>query len=377
VLFWSSLIVIVYAHAGYPLLLWIVARFRCLKVQKERFQPHVSVVMSLFNEEARVKKRLENLFLQDYPRDRLEVIVISDGSTDTTCDIVRSFAGAGVRLLDLGTRNGKALALNRGIAIATGEIIVFADARQSFESDAISQLVANFSDPGIGCVSGELVFVKDETSRIQAEMGAYWSYEKWIRKMESRSGSVVGATGAIYAIRRSLFEPLPAGTILDDVLTPLNIVRQGYRCIFDGSSVAFDAVSKDAAQELQRKVRTLAGNWQLLSFCPALLLPWRNPCWWRFLSHKVMRLVIPLALCLLLVSGGLLEGWFYWAFTVMQSLVYVTALVGVIVSRSRRVRIVNLCYFFLIMNAATVAGFWQWFTGQSGATWKQKCAEEP
>lgn len=370
--FWLALACILYTFMGYPFALWLFSKVSPQVVLKTPISPTVSIVIAVRNEETNIARRLDNLRLQDYPSAKIEVIVVSDGSTDDTAAIVSSYSGRNVRQVELGSRLGKALALNRGIDIAKGEVIVFADARQQFESSAVSELVANFNDPRIGCVSGELILVKDDQSLIQAEMGTYWNYEKWIRKMESQTGSVIGATGAIYAIRRSLYLPLLDDTILDDVLTPLNIIRQGYRCIFDSRAVAFDSFSIDAGQEWRRKVRTLAGNWQLLSLKPSLLLPWRNPCWWRFISHKIMRLIVPFALIILLLSGAFLPGLFYLAATAMQCFLYATALAGVFVPVLRRVRIVSPCYFFLVMNAAALTGFGIWLTGKSKVIWHNK-----
>jgi cellulose synthase/poly-beta-1,6-N-acetylglucosamine synthase-like glycosyltransferase len=272
-------------------------------------------------------------------------------------------------LLELPDKRGKALAVNLGVAEARGEIIIFADARQRFELNVISQLVNNFSDASVGCVSGELMFLENSDSSIQVEMGAYWKYEKKIRKMESRSGSVVGATGAIYAVRRALYIPLPEGTLLDDVLTPLNVVMQGYRCIFDGSAVAYDAVSKDTSQEWTRKVRTLAGNWQLLTLRPGLALPIMNPLWCRFMSHKIFRLLVPFALLVMLVSGVLVGIGISHVSIPTQWLILSISVAALLAPVVQRDRLMNLAYFFLVMNVAALAGFWKWFTGHSAATW--------
>jgi cellulose synthase/poly-beta-1,6-N-acetylglucosamine synthase-like glycosyltransferase len=374
IVFWLSLLVVFYTYAGYPLLLWLLSCFKRLEAPGSEATPSVSVVMSAFNEEGAIQGRIENLISQDYPADKIEIIVVSDGSTDKTCDMVRSLLRDNVKLVVLGERHGKASALNQGIARAKGEIIVFADARQRFKVDAVSHLAASFGDPHVGCVSGELVFLRDDDSTINAEMGAYWRYEKWIRKMESRTGSVIGATGAIYAMRRELYRALPPSTILDDVLTPLNVVLQGFRCTFNRCAVAYDAVSKDAGQEWLRKVRTLAGNWQLLSLQPALFLPWRNPCWWRFVSHKILRLLVPYALGLLLVSSALLPEGFYRAMTALQLLVYAMSCVGAVVPAARSFRIVNVSYFFLVMNFAAVSGFWRWVTGRCVTVWQPAAA---
>lgn len=325
--------------------------------------------MSALNEEGRIVARLDNLLGQQYPAGKMEIVVVSDGSTDRTAEVVRQYADRNVRLIELGERNGKAVAVNQGVSEANSEIIVFADARQRFEPGVVAQLVSNFNDPSIGCVSGELILLQHEESDIQAEMGAYWKYEKWIRKAESATGSVVGATGAIYAIRRELYRPLPQGTLLDDVLTPMDIVMQGKRCIFDGTALAYDKVSKDAVQEWTRKVRTLAGNWQLLSLCPRLALPIINPLWWRFMSHKIFRLLVPFALVGMLISGALVGSWFYAAATLVQVLFYMAAMSGLLIPATRSVSLINLSYFFLVMNAAAVAGLWRWLTGQCNTAW--------
>lgn len=368
-LFWSSAAFILYTYLGYPLLLWLQSRLAGKEIRKQPITPFVSVVMSAFNEEGRIGARLDNLLAQQYPAGQLEILVVSDGSTDDTCGIVRRYAERNVRLLALPDKRGKALAVNLAVSEASGEIIIFADARQRFEPDVISRLVNNFSDASVGCVSGELMFLENSGSSIKVEMGAYWKYEKRIRKMESLSGSVVGATGAIYAMRRALYIPLPAGTLLDDVLTPLNVVMQGYRCIFDGSAVAYDAVSKDASQEWTRKVRTLAGNWQLLTLRPGLFVPILNPLWCRFMSHKIFRLLVPFALLAMLVSGLLVGIGISHVSMPTQWLILSISVAALLAPVVQRDRVMNLVYFFLVMNVAALAGFWKWFTGHAVGSW--------
>jgi len=369
-LFWFSLGFISYTYAGYPILLWFLSRFAIKEVHKQSITPSVSVVMSALNEEDRIGARIDNLLAQQYPAENLEIIVVSDGSTDRTGEVVRTYSDRNVRLLELSERGGKAIAVNLGVAEARGEIIVFTDARQEFRLDAITNLVANFADGSVGCVSGELHFLEDPESKIEVEMGAYWKYEKFIRRSESASGSVVGATGCIYAIRRDLYQPLPAGTILDDVLTPMNIARKRKRVLFESQAVAFDIISKDAAQEWRRKVRTLAGNWQLLSLAPWILLPWVNPLWCRYVSHKLLRLLVPFGMVVLFVVSLLLPGSFFRVFALIQFVFYGIALAGFLLPASRSLRLVNLSYFFMVMNAAAVAGFWMWATGGCATAWQ-------
>lgn len=369
-IFWFSFLFIFYTYFGYPLFLWLLLRFAVKVIDKHRITPSVSVVMSVLDEKSRICCRLDNLLAQGYPAEQLEILVVSDGSTDGTNEIVRKYSDRNVKLLELPERKGKAIAVNEGVAAARGEIIVFADARQRFDVGAISQLVANFHDPSVGCVSGELIFLEDTNSSIRSEMGAYWKFEKWIRKAESKTGSVVGATGAIYAVRKRLYRPLPEGTLLDDVLTPLNVILQDGRCVFDGTAVAYDTVSKDAEQEWNRKVRTLAGNWQLLSLNPRLALPITNKLWWRFFSHKLARVLVPFALLTIFITSVLVGQGVYKIAALAQVFFYIIFLLGLLFPAARKVRPVNVVYFYLLMNAAAVVGFWRWVTCQSSFTWR-------
>ena len=207
-------------------------------------------------------------------------------------------------------------------------------------------------------------------------MGAYWRYEKSIRKLESASGSVIGATGAVYAIRSKLFLPHPRGTILDDVLTPMDCVKQGYRTVFDSSARAFDSISNNVGQEWQRKVRTLAGNWQLFSLAPWLLHPTRNPHWWRYMSHKLLRLLVPFGMVVIFAESLMLSGSFFRMFAFLQLAFYTIAFLGFLIPATRLNRLVSLIYFFIVMNAAAVAGFWKWLTGGSATAWQPAPTEK-
>jgi cellulose synthase/poly-beta-1,6-N-acetylglucosamine synthase-like glycosyltransferase len=206
---------------------------------------------------------------------------------------------------------GKPHALNTGVSLAHGDFVVFADARQDFDPDAVRELIANFNDPKVGSVSGELVFYEGSDTSIKAEMGFYWTIEKWIRKMEGQVHSIPGATGAIYAIRKELFEEIPEKTILDDVFVPMKIVTSGYRNVFDDRAIAHDVFSKDLAEEKRRKVRTLRGNYQLLHLMPELASISGNPIFFQFFSHKIFRLFVPFSFIALLVSSFTAAGFIY------------------------------------------------------------------
>jgi cellulose synthase/poly-beta-1,6-N-acetylglucosamine synthase-like glycosyltransferase len=248
--------------------------------------------------------RLDNILASDYPKDRIEIIVASDGSSDDTAAALAPYAGR-VTLLLL-TASGKAGALNAAVREAHHPILVFADARQRFAPDAIRRLAGHFDDPSIGAVSGELMLESDGRPSVAEGIGAYWSYEKWLRRREAIVGSTLGVTGAIYAMRRWLWRPLPPDTILDDVMAPMRIVLAGFRVVFDDQAHAFDLAVQHAATELRRKSRTLAGNFQLLAREPRLLVPILNPVWLQFMSHKVGRLLVPYALVAILIASGAL-----------------------------------------------------------------------
>ncbi len=332
--FWASILFIFYIYAGYPVLLAIWSRLVSRPIAKRHAVrvPTVSIVIAARNEARRLPARITNLLGLEYPVPP-EIIVVSDGSTDRTDAALAPF-GDRVRLIELG-RGGKPLALNAGVAAARGDIIVFADARQRFARNALIELVANFADPAVGAATGELVldcegesFVGD--SKVAEGVGLYWTYEKWLRRQESRVWSTLGATGAIYAMRRLLWRPLPPETLLDDVLASMRIVLDGKRVVFDEDARAFDHVAQTAGDESRRKTRTLAGNYQILALEPRLLNPLANPVWLQYVSHKVGRLIVPWCLVLALVSNIPLafRSWPYRLALMVQLCFYGLALLG-------------------------------------------------
>jgi biofilm PGA synthesis N-glycosyltransferase PgaC len=363
-LFWISAGAILYTFLGYPLAVWLLARLRKREVIKAAITPRVSVVIACHNEQHNVEARIKNIFDSDYPRDLINIVIVSDGSTDFTAEIARRHTSDRVRLFSYGDQRGKATALNIGVEIATGEIIVFADARQSFEPGAIKELVANFADPSVGAVSGELVLDGASGSSVGEGVGLYWKYEKWIRKSESRSGSVIGATGAIYAIRRELWRPLPKSTILDDVYTPMGIALAGRRVVFEEKARAHDKADESAGREFARKVRTLTGNYQLCQLMPRLLFP-NSALLLQFYSHKLMRLAAPIFLLLILAASVILAtapgsnaaALLYRAALAGQLVFYAGVAVGAyLLKHNRRVRLLNFAYVFSLMNAAALIG---------------------
>jgi biofilm PGA synthesis N-glycosyltransferase PgaC len=326
VVFWASLAFVLYAYCGYPLLLFIWKSVAPRPVLKAPFEPDVTLVLAAFNEKGNIRQKILNCLSLDYPRKKMQIIVALDGPEDGTEVLALAFASQGVQVSYTPHHQGKAAALNSAVARARGSLIVFVDARQILDRKVIRELAANFSDPSVGAVSGELI-LSGETGGV----GLYWRYEKLIRTLESEIHSVVGATGALYALRRDLYRNLPEDTLLDDVVIPMRVVLNGGRVVLDRKALAYDRPSPPEA-EFGRKVRTLAGNFQLIGRMPELLLPWRNPVFFQFVSHKVTRLLVPYALIALFVSNLFLLQGIYLIFFGLQALWYGMALAGFLAS---------------------------------------------
>jgi poly-beta-1,6-N-acetyl-D-glucosamine synthase len=301
----------VYTLFVYPLLLGIEARLRSRPVRKAAWPATVSVILPVHNGARWIGAKLESILALDYPAELVEILIVSDGSTDGTERIVRGFTHrARIEFLNAPKR-GKAAALNTALERATGEILFFTDVRQQFHPDSLANLVACFADPEVGVASGELV-IRDGIDHEEASVGLYWKYEKWIRKQLSRVDSMLGASGCIYAMRRELAASLPEGTLNDDMYLPLGAFFRGYRVIMDDKAFAFDYPTP-LASEFRRKVRTLAGVYQIVGSYPALLGP-RNRMWIHFFSHKLARLVMPWAMIAAGISSfGLPGRWKYVA----------------------------------------------------------------
>lgn len=373
--FWSALGVILYVYLGYPVLLACGARWRSRLVRKGVWTPSISVVMAVHNEAAVIRAKIDNLLALHYPVDRFDLVVVSDGSTDGTDELVARYEARGVRLIRFPIHRGKAEVLNAGVAAARGEIVVFVDARQRIDALALRRLAANFADGMVGAVSGRLRLGALEGHDTEG-FGAYWSYEVWLRRQESRIDSTLGATGALYAIRRCLWEPVPSDTILDDVLVPMRIVMAGYRVVYEPEALAFDRLAEQVGDEFARKVRTLAGNFQLLGRYPSLLNPRRNRVWFQYLSHKVGRLAVPFCLLLLLISSATLrEGWYGVALG-LQVLWYGTAACAGIPRLQRlAARAVRAATAVAAMNLAAVVGLAYMVTGRRDL-WRRPSAAQ-
>lgn len=373
VLFGVALVLVVFAYFGYPILMWLRATLQPRPIAAADWEPRVDVILVVHNAAAELGTKLDGLAALDYPRDRLRIHVASDGSTDDTVAVAHAHPGVQAHVFT--ERRGKSACLGDVLPRLDAEIVVFTDVRQRLETDAIRALLRPLADRGVGAVSGELMFERS-LGGFGGGVDAYWRYEKFIRRNEAISGSVVGVTGALYAARRALLPAVPSGLILDDLWIPLAIARDGTRVVFAPDAIAWDRVSEDPEREARRKRRTLAGNFQIISREPRLLLPWRHPLGWRLWGHKWLRLLAPWLLILLLFCNlALATGHPLWAALLgAQIAVYALALLGIAAPRTLHVLPVRFAATFVRMNAYAVLGLYDFARDPAAHLWSVSAA---
>lgn len=336
--FWGSAFLVAYTYFGYPLLIAVWARLAGRANYRSPLNLPVTIIISAYNEEKFIAAKLESCLQQDYPSGLMQIIVVDDGSTDNTAEIVTSYCKSyrHILLLSLKDHAGKAVALNSAMSKASGQILIFTDARQKLSPSAVSSLVANFADAQVGASSGELLFVDEEERPQMQGIGLYWRFEKWLRQTEALIHSMCGATGALYAIRRELYAALPKGLVLDDVLIPMRAPLNGYRIVFDKNALVYDRIAANNEAEFTRKVRTLYGNYQLLAIEPRICLPGYNPIFFQFFSHKICRLIAPFGLIVMFISNLFLWEGIYPFLLTMQISWYLLAFIGFWIDNTTR-----------------------------------------
>jgi cellulose synthase/poly-beta-1,6-N-acetylglucosamine synthase-like glycosyltransferase len=359
---WIAVSVLGYTYVGYPLLVTLLGRFRNKRSRRDAgFEPRVTVLIAVHNAESFIVNKLDSVFHQEYPADKLDVLVCSDGSTDKTNHILAEYAEREPRLrvLYVKERSGKPNAINLMRPEATGDVLLMTDIRQPLSRLAVKHLVAELADPEVGCATGILA-LEGETGA-----GLYWRYEAAIRRGESRFRSLVGVTGALYALRKEHLGELPKHIVLDDMWVPMRIRLQGLRVVMVGAAIAYDQAFEDS-REFSRKVRTLAGNYQLFAMMPALLIPFVNPSWFETMSHKVFRLLCPWALIALLAATALLarDNIYAQTFLTLQGLFYLAALIG-----PRAGKIPGIARTFVVLNAAAIFGLFRFLKSPGRIAW--------
>lgn len=375
-IFWFSVGLVVYAYVLYPILITIFAKLfgtRHVAIDcSDGHLPSLTLLICAHNEEAVIRERVENALAMDYPTDRMQILIASDGSDDGTAHIVRAFDKR-ITFLDFSTRRGKAATLNHAIQHATGEIVLLSDANTVIQSAAARRLVRWFVDPSVGVVCGKLQ-IRDSHTGMNVD-GAYWKYETFLKTQENRLGALLGSNGAIYAIRRSLFEPIPANTIVDDFVIPLRAkIRAGCEIIYDDDAIGFEEAAPRLRDEFKRRVRIGAGGFQAIGMLGALVLPRFGWTAFAFLSHKVCRWISPMAMIAALAAAAMLavNDQRYRALFAAQLMFYAVAVVAMCIPGSHRLlRPIRLVSMFVSMNAALFLGCIRWMRGRQQGIWQR------
>lgn len=376
VTFWIAAAGVGYAYAGYPLLIWLLSRVfgrvPCPLEADASSLPRLSVLIAAHNEADVIAARIENALSLDYPADRLEIAVASDGSTDETPRIVQDYADRAVRLLEQPDRRGKAATLNAAVPQLTGDIVLLSDANTMTDPSAARALVRWFNDSAVGVVCGRLELTDPRTGR-NAD-GLYWRYETFLKKCESRLGALLGSNGAIYAIRRDLWTAIPSNTIVDDFVIPLLAKqRSGSRIIYDTDAVAREETAPDIGAEFRRRARIGAGGFQAMGMLWRLMNPLHGWVAFTFLSHKVLRWLCPFLLVLMLAAniGLSLLGVYDWALIAQAAFYATSLLVPLIPPRLGCLKPLRLAPMFAGMNLALLVGFCRWLSGSQGGVWQR------
>jgi cellulose synthase/poly-beta-1,6-N-acetylglucosamine synthase-like glycosyltransferase len=374
-IFWGALAIVAYVYVGFPALIYALATVRPRLVKKAPHEPTVSFIIAAYNEEKAIAEKIENTLALDYPRDRLEILVASDGSTDRTDEIVTTQFAGKATLVAVPGRGGKTLAQNRTVEHAGGEILVFSDATTVYRPDTLRKLMENYADPEIGCVTGWVVMGVEEETTIHRGRAAYADYEQWLRIHESRFASILGAGGAVYSLRRSLYTNLPAD-VTSDFSQAVKVVEQGYRAVIEPDAVVFEAgEGSDIRDELERRTRVATRGLRGQYYVRRFFNPRRHP-WFFFqtLSHRLLRWAVPLFMIVAFVANLFLLGRpLYRVIFVGQLACYLAAALGYTLERrGKRVRLLHIPLYFCVVNLAPLLALRSLLRGDKKVVWETR-----
>lgn len=372
-LFWSAASLLGYVYIGYPMLAYIVSILLPKKVVKAAIEPTVTVLITAFNEEASIAQKIENTLALEYPSDKLEIIVASDGSTDATDEIVKEYADRGVKLFRQEGRVGKTVTQNNAVKRATGEIILFSDATTEYSPDVLKKVLPNFADESVGCVAGRLVYVNDADSNVGKGAQGYWNYETFIKTAESAACSLIGASGCLYAVRRSAYREMYAEACSDFLICTI-LYRQGLRSVFEPTAVCYEETNRESKGEMQMRIRVISQTFTDLWRNVDMLNPLKSGFYAiELISHKVLRYAVPLLLMGVFVSSTLLatSSLIFSIIFLLQVLFYICAMAGWLLERTgRKASILAIPLYFVLANLASVIAFFRFIRGERVATWE-------
>jgi cellulose synthase/poly-beta-1,6-N-acetylglucosamine synthase-like glycosyltransferase len=373
IIFGFSLAVLFYVYFGYPLLVYVISRLYPKQVKCAIFEPTVSLIITAYNEERDLENKLRNTLQIDYPKEKLEIIVASDCSTDRTDDIARKFADQGVKLYRQTERHGKTLAQNMAVEKARGEIILFSDATTIYQPDVLQKMMPNFADESVGCVAGKLVFVDDSNSTVGKGARSYWNYETFLKESESRACSLIGTSGCLYSVRKSVYQPMYAEAC-SDFLIAILVYKKGLRTIYEPAAVCTEETNKQSKKEMQMRVRVISRTLTDLWRNREMLNPFRSGFFaMQLISHKILRYSVPFFLILMLFTAGVAAFYstlFFYIF-LLQLMFYATAFIGWLLEKNGiKLSILPIPFYFVLANLAAVIGFYKFITGERYTQWE-------
>ena len=371
-IFWISVATVIYTDLGYTLIIPVFGVFFRRRLNRKEIEPKVTFLITAYNEEKNIGGKLGETLALDYPKDKVEIIVASDGSTDRTDEIVKEFRERGVILKRVEGRVGKTATQNEAVRVATGDIIIFSDATTTYEKDAIRKIVRNYHDRSVGAVSGRYEYSNPKGAPVGIGTILFWKYENFIKSMQTKIRTITGCCGCIYSVRRDLYVPL-AADIISDLVEPLKIIEKGYRVIFEPEAIAYEVTSEKPSEEFSMRIRIINRAMQGILSVKGLLNPMRYPfVSFQLISHKILRWLIPLFLIGIFVSNFYLLGhWFYNLTFIGQIIFYAAALAGLIAdSLGWRFRILAIPLYFCVVNTASLFAFFKTLKGQKTVTWE-------
>jgi cellulose synthase/poly-beta-1,6-N-acetylglucosamine synthase-like glycosyltransferase len=373
VIFGASVAALFYVYVGYPLLVYAVSRLRPKTVKRREYAPNVTILITAYNEENVIREKLKNTFEIDYPPEKLEILIASDGSTDRTDEIVRKFSARGVKLFRQEGRKGKTYTQNKAVETATGEIILFSDATTMYRQNVLREMLPNFADESVGCVAGKLIYVDHTKSNVGKGARSYWNYETFLKEAESRACSLIGASGCLYAVRRSAYQPMYAEACSDFLICTV-VYRQGLRSVYEPNAVCTEETNRQADKEMRMRVRVISQTFTDLWRNREMLNPFRSGFYAvELFSHKVLRYAVPLFLILILISSLVLafHSLFFTVIYALQVLFYLAAFIGWILEKKNvKIGVFAIPLYFVLANLASALAFYKFMQGENYARWE-------
>lgn len=373
IVFWTSAIALFYTYAGYPIFIYAVSLLFPKKIKRADFEPNVTVLITAYNEEKDISAKIKNTLELDYPPEKLEILIASDGSTDRTDEIVKEFASEDVKLFRQEGRAGKTVTQNNAVEQASGEIILFSDATTMYERDVLRRMMPNFADQTVGCVAGKLIYVDNSRSNVGKGAKKYWNYETFIKESESRACSLIGASGCLYAVRKSAYKPMYPEAC-SDFLIATKIYEQGLRSIYESAAVCTEETNRQAGKELQMRVRVISQTFTDLWRNRRMLNPFRSGFFAvELISHKLLRYAVPFFLILIFISTATLafSSKIFAVVFALQILLYAMAFVGWILEQNENnIDIFAIPLYFVLTNLASLVGFYKFLSGERYARWE-------